>query len=375
MKYFSLLLIVLFFVGCTEKAQQEKITFTLQGKVENPERKFMLLQQESDIERQESIVIDTVFLDETGAFKTDFEAEPHFYKLLIDEQKSIPLILDKGQIITIEINNDKEIITGSKDTDLLMEYEAFRAASLKRLVTVIRKEIAEESAAKNPNQRKIDSLGRLEIVNYDLHLEELNAFIKENMSSSIALYPTSIRWKGEDNLALYDDLVSKIESKYPNLSVSKKLREKVVRLQQTAIGGKVPNIIMNTKEGKEVSLFSTMKNYTLVEFWASWCGPCRRESPILNKVYEKYNKAGFEIFSVSLDANEKQWLAALKKDHRHWTNVSTLEGFKTPAAYHFSVTALPMNYLIDADGKIIAKNLHGTDLEEMLDELILNVKS
>ena len=91
MNYFLLLLTALFFVSCTEKQQQETITFTLQGKVENPERNFIILQQENDIERKESRVIDTLFLDEVGKFKADFKTEPHFYKLLIHEKKSITL--------------------------------------------------------------------------------------------------------------------------------------------------------------------------------------------------------------------------------------------------------------------------------------------
>jgi hypothetical protein len=86
-------------------------------------------------------------------------------------------------------------------------------------------------------------------------------------------------------------------------------------------------------------------------------------------LYNKYNKKGFEIYGVSLDSNRDKWLAALEKDQRVWANVSSLEGFKTPAAFDYAVTALPDNYLIDAAGKIIAKNIHGEELEVLLEEL------
>lgn len=365
MKYLLILLPILLFTNCTQK---EKHTFTLQGHIENPLRDYIILHQESDIERKESKVIDTLFLDESGGFKADFNAEPHFYSLAINDEVIVPLVLDEGQTVNIEINSSDTKISGSKDTDLFMEYEKFRAESLERLVKVIRKEIAVENETGNPDPLKVDSLGKLEISNYDLHLAELNSFIKEKMGTSIALYPTSIRWRGEENLSFYDELVGNLEKAHPDLSISKSTREKVTRLQQTSVGGTAPDIVMNTQDGESVSLYSTNKKYTLVEFWASWCGPCRRESGILSSLYAKYNKDGFEIFGVSLDSNEKQWLDAIEKDQRVWTNVSTLEGFKTPAAYSYAVTALPMSYLIDSEGKIIAKDLNGEELEKLVDE-------
>jgi hypothetical protein len=87
-------------------------------------------------------------------------------------------------------------------------------------------------------------------------------------------------------------------------------------------------------------------------------------------LYSKYGNEGFEIYGVSLDSDKKQWLGALEKDKRIWTNVSTLEGFKTPAAYSYAVTALPLSYLIDSEGKILAKDIHGEELEKLVDELM-----
>jgi hypothetical protein len=142
MKYFLILLPFLLFTNCTEK---ETFTFTLQGHIQNPVRNYIILNQENDIERKESIVIDTLFLDESGNFKSDFNTVPHFYSLVINEDEVVPLILDEGQIVTIEISASDTKINGSKDTDLFMEYEKFRAESLERLVKTIRKEIVVEN--------------------------------------------------------------------------------------------------------------------------------------------------------------------------------------------------------------------------------------
>ena len=108
----------------------------------------------------------------------------------------------------------------------------------------------------------------------------------------------------------------------------------------------------------------------MIDFWASWCGPCRSESNTLNDLYGKYNAKGFEIYGVSLDDKKNKWLKAIEKDNRTWPNVSSLQGFKTPASYDYAVTALPDNYLIDANRKIIAKNIHGEKLITLVDSLL-----
>ena len=364
------ILVLVSILLCTACSKKKKFTFELKGQVTNAVHDYMVLFQENDIERKEATLIDTIFLDTNGKFEAKFKTAPHYYTLQLHADRKIPLVLDKGQTVSFAIDTANLSISGSKDTELLMAYENLRKASLDRLVKSVRKQISAEHKTENPDAKKIDSLGKLELQNYDLHLEELNAFIKSKMGSSIALYPTSLRWKGEENIAFFDSIVTTVENKYPRLAVTKKLREKVTRLQQTAIGGKVSSIVMSTANRNTVSLFSINKKYTLIDFWASWCGPCRRESDLLSTLYQKHNQAGFEIYGVSLDTDEEQWIKATQKDKRIWTNVSSLEGFKTPAAYNYAVTALPMNYLIDSKGIIIAKNLHGEKLVQTIDELM-----
>src|SRR5690554_6207181 len=123
--------------------------------------------------------------------------EPHFYRLIVNENLSVPLVLGQGQSVKINIDATGTEVTGSKDTDLLLEYETFRAASLERLVRTIRREITAESKNENPDPLKIDSLGKLEISNYDLHLEELNNFIKDKMGASLAIYSNFNCWKSQ----------------------------------------------------------------------------------------------------------------------------------------------------------------------------------
>ncbi len=147
----------------------------------------------------------------------------------------------------------------------------------------------------------------------------------------------------------------------------------------TSIGDEAPDIIMANLDGKEMKLSSLRGKMVLIDFWASWCGPCRRENPNVVGAYDKYQKAkfktakGFEIFSVSLDQNKDAWKAAIAKDGLVWKyHVSDLKGWQNGAAAVYGVTSIPMSFLIDENGIIVAKNLRGLELHKQLD---MHVKS
>ena len=359
-------------ISCVKKAEPN---FIIEGSISPLKGGTITLLKEIDIERKLSEKIDVINLSKEGGFEKGYSSGPGLYRLQLNKKKSLLLAIDTGQHIKIKITdlnsgNLNISILGSTDSEVLLDYENFRKKSLDSLVQSVRRQVREVKKGANPDQDKIKELQQLEIENYAIHLKELNKFVKNNMNNTLGLYATSIRWKGAENLNLYDSLTKAFERANPDLELTKKLREKVSRLQQTSIGGIVPDIEMKTQKGKAISLSSIQKKYTLIDFWASWCGPCRSESNTLNDLYEKYNVKGFEIYGVSLDDKEEKWLKAIEKDNRTWTNVSSLQGFKTPASYDYAVTALPDNYLIDAKRKIIAKNIHGEKLITLIDSLL-----
>lgn len=138
------------------------------------------------------------------------------------------------------------------------------------------------------------------------------------------------------------------------------------------IGSIVPDFSAKTPEGEELALSNVMKQgkYTLIDFWAAWCGPCRVENPNLVKLYEAYHEKGLEILGVSLDRNRDEWLGAIEKDKLTWPQISNLQFWEDPIAKQYQLRAIPASFVIDSEGKIVGKDLRGPALHSFIGELL-----
>ena len=134
-------------------------------------------------------------------------------------------------------------------------------------------------------------------------------------------------------------------------------------------GGEAPDFTMNDREGRPVKLSDFRGKVMLVDFWASWCGPCRKENPHVVELYHHYHDKGFDVLGVSLDKTKEPWLAAIEKDGLVWNHVSDLQGWSNQAAHLYGVTSIPHTVLVGKDGKIIARNLRGEQLTAKLKEI------
>ncbi|MCC7030640.1 MAG: AhpC/TSA family protein [Chitinophagaceae bacterium] len=164
---------------------------------------------------------------------------------------------------------------------------------------------------------------------------------------------------------VYNTLDKSIQQTY----YGKKLEEMATQMRSTSEGQVAPDFTLNDVNDKPVALSSFRGKVVLLDFWASWCGPCRKENPNVVAAYNKFHSKGLEILGVSLDDNKSNWQQAIAKDGLTWTHVSDLEGWQSKAAQLYGVQSIPANFLLDKDGKIIAKDLRGEMLEQKLNTL------
>ena len=198
-------------------------------------------------------------------------------------------------------------------------------------------------------------------------------FIREPPNSTVSPLIVLMQLANEMSAHDLDTLVAFLD---PSIRASiyiaelKKLADKMRVSDVTNAGTLAPDFTLNTPEGTPLTLSSLRGKIVLLDFWASWCGPCRRENPNIVKVYQKYKDKGFDILGVSLDKEKSLWVKAIADDQLTWHHVSDLKFWQSEAAVKYGVQAVPCAILIDKEGKIIAKNLRGDELEKKLAELL-----
>jgi thiol-disulfide isomerase/thioredoxin len=198
-----------------------------------------------------------------------------------------------------------------------------------------------------------------------------HSFFLENISSPFAIHILiSYEYTGAMPEQV-DSLFAQLPSETRTGPTAIKLSEKLGQQRKLGIGNIAPEFTQADTSGIPVSLHSFRGNYILIDFWASWCGPCREENPSVVKVFEKYKDKGFHVLSVSLDKKDEKekWLKAIHDDQLNWTHVSDLQYWNNAVAAEYSIESIPQNFLLDPTGKIIAKNLRGEVLERMLGEI------
>lgn len=275
-------------------------------------------------------------------------------------------------MINFSQNGEYEVI-GSPDTELFEEYEAYRTGILEELVYPIRGQLEDLRDQNNPEDaQEIEELGSRVLQAEATYRDTLIHAVRE-LGTSIAIYPTMVRWNGDEHIDYYEELAADFTQVHEGLEVAELVSEKVRILKQVSIGGQVSEITAPNPDGEEQSLYNHLGKYTLIDFFGSWCAPCRAESEHLNRMYNQYNDEGFEIFGFGVEFDRQSWLRALDQDNRSWTNVSTVSGYEGDITKEYAITSLPKNFLVDKDGVIIAKDIHGEELEDKLAELFSEI--
>jgi len=370
-------LCVLMLTSC--KTEQKQDGYSIEGKasgVYNGVRAYL----KAPGTRGRAIPIDTaIIINEAFSFKGKI-TNPGLYHFTIDNVRGkLPLVLD-NESITIDANKDniaKSIVEGSEATSI---YEAFgelmreKSQSLRTLSTDYRTAITSNDQAKAAAiQEKIKE------ENANIEIEGLE-FIKKHSNSITALVLLESASQNRDLNT--DKFVETFNALDESIKTSPKAKQLFTIVQTMIdskkrdealnIGKKAPEFSAPDTNGKTVELKDVLGKVTIIDFWASWCGPCRRENPNVVKLYEKYHDKGLEIVGISLDrAHQKdRWIQAIADDQLTWHHVSNLNYFNGPVAKLYNISSIPATYILDENGTIIAKNLRGFALEQKMAELL-----
>jgi peroxiredoxin len=351
---------------------EEKIKgFKIAGQISGIENSEIYLKNKSG---RDYLDIDTAMTDVDGNFVFEGKIDnPEMCYIKLNDEKFISLFVEDSEIkVSGNIEKIEEVqVEGSLSHDQYSDYLK-KSKHLKDKGKVL-----DEEYYKAKEEGDTTSLSEI-LTEFEKLYEEENAFNKEYMKNNTSSVVTPyLAHTTAYALSLEDlkEITSSLDTALNNTIYVKLLNERIEVLESTAPGKQAIDFTQNDADGNPISLSSFKGKFLLVDFWASWCGPCRRENPNVVKVYEKFNDKGFEILGVSFDSNKKLWLDAIEKDGLTWSHVSDLTGWENAAGKIYGIRSIPHTMLIDPDGVIIAHKLTCEELEEKLEELLSDKRS
>lgn len=370
MKHRLILFILVLGLGLGKARAQDDFEIRIKAKQVIPGKKIFL---EYINARGQAVKLDSLLPDaqQQVVFKGKVLDQGAFYVLnffdVVNPQR-ILLVLEGGEKVEVQAD-------GVQSPDLKASASiSSNALALKQMVELMQVSAALQQQVqvwnaelqKQPNERQ-----RIQLAFEKAQAEtkaKVKAIIQQMGTHLVALWATNFLNQEED-FPEFEAIAARFQQSRAHHPQVKPFLENIKRLKGVAVGNEAPEIQLPTPTGASLALSSLRGKYVLIDFWASWCGPCRVENPNVVKTYAKFKDKGFEILGVSLDQNKAAWIKAIETDGLVWKHVSDLQYWNSVAAQAYRVNAIPMTYLLDPQGKILAKGLRGAKLDEYLQAL------
>ncbi|MFM7855246.1 MAG: TlpA family protein disulfide reductase [Flammeovirgaceae bacterium] len=366
-----------FLANCSPERKAEQVdasawVVTVRGKVSNPVAGQPITVQE--LKQDGTSALQNIKLKPDNSYEVKLNlTTPGYYQFNFFNRQRLNIMLNKSNVeLNVDGSNQQGYweIKGSPDHDIISQVQAMMQQSQAgpEMQAI---EAAFQQAVAAKDEKRIAELQHQAMALIENSSLKLVDFLR-NQPVSLGLFnvlqdPNII--DKDKHIDLFISLAEKFKKEWPTYSYTKELSSQVEKLKITAIGQLAPEIALTNPNGEVVKLSSLRGKYVLIDFWAKWCGPCRRENPNVVKAYKRFKDKGFEVFGVSLDRNKEDWLKAIAEDGLTWTHVSDLKYFESQAAKDYNINAIPFSILLDKTGKIIAKNLRGAALEQKLEEV------
>jgi len=348
----------LFFASCTSGDQ-----FKLNGKVEGQFEGKVYLSKVAD---NKLVKIDSTFLTEGGFEFIGSVDAPELYFIQLEGQRAAIKFFVENSDISIAADIEKlqeAVVTGSANNDVFVAYNDTQKVFQEKNETLYKDY---QAAAKAGNQTAVDSIRNVAMKMEEEKTAITKEFVASNSNSVVAGYLAYRLISGME--------IPEMEETYNALGENVKtsiygamIKEKIDVLKSVVVGQPAPDFTLNTPEGTPFSLSSLKGKVVVIDFWASWCGPCRRENPHMVEMYNEVHENGVEFLGVSLDRNKDKWLEAIDADGLIWSQVFDVEG---KAANKYGVESIPFTIVLDKSGNIAAKRVFGAELKAEIEKLL-----